>query len=199
MFADYILPGILIGIGAALSPGPILILVLSESIRGGLRSGFKVAIAPSILDVLFVAPAIVFAESISTFRPVVGVLSLCGAVFLLFLAYRNATASKVDLPARTPFDGSLAKAIVADALNPHLYLFWFSVAVPIFAKGNLTGSILFAFALSFAAFVGHFGLALLVCAARVRLLDYLQWILRLLSIPLLIMALVFAWEGMGLL
>lgn len=196
---EFLLPGILVGISAALSPGPILILTISETLRGGLRSGFSVALVPSILDLLFVPLSIVFAGAIASYSSVIGSLSLVGAVFLMFLAYRNIRARKIDVSRPSKPSSSMMKAIVADFLNPYLYIFWFSVAIPIFAKGNLAGSILFAIALSISTFLGHFGLAVLVALIRKRLLDYLHWIIRLLSIPLFIVAMIFIREGMRLL
>lgn len=199
MFAEFVLPGILLGISAALSPGPILILVLSETMRGGIRSGFSVSIAPSILDVFFVPLSILLAGAIVSFQPLIGFISLLGASFLVFLAYQNLTACKIDLHQPVRSSTSLTRAITADFFNPYLYIFWFSVALPIFAKGNLLGSILFAASLSLATFLGHFSLALLVAVARTWLLNYLHWILRILSIPLLLMAWMFIREGVHLL
>ena len=187
------------GIGAALSPGPILILTLSETMRGGIRSGFTVSLAPSILDLVFVPVSIVFAAAIESFQFLVGILSLVGAGFLLFLAFQNLTAKKIEIAQTTHASTSLAKAVIADFFNPYVYIFWFSVALPIFAKGNLTGSILFAVSHTLFAFVGHFSLALLTAALRMRLLNYLHWLLRFLSIPLIVMAVIFVREGITLL
>ena len=199
MFTEFILPGILVGIGAAFSPGPILVLTISETMRGGIRSGFFVALAPSILDLIFVPISIIVAAAIQSFQPLIGVISLLGATFLLFLAYQNITAAKLELYESVRPSTSLSKAIIADFLNPHLYIFWFSVALPIFAKGNLWGSVLFAASWSFCTFAGHFTVALLVTVARMRLQEYLHWILRILSIPLILMALLFVREGVKLL
>ncbi len=199
MLTEFILPGIVVGAGAALSPGPILILTISETLRGGLRSGFSVAIVPSILDMKFVPISIVFAGAIASYSPLIGILSLAGGAFLLYLAYRNVCACPVDISRPVKASSSMMQAIIADFLNPYLYIFWFSVAIPVFAKGNLTGSIIFAITLSISTFIGHFGLSILVTLVRTRLLGYLHWIIRLLSIPLLIVAVMFFQEGIRLL
>lgn len=199
MITEFILPGIAIGIGAAISPGPILLLIISETLRGGIRSGWAIAVAPLITDIPFVIFSIILAKGIGSFQPLVGGISILGAIFLTFLAYQNIKMKKEDLHRPTRGSASLAKGIITNLLNPYLYIFWFSVALPIFAKGNLPGSTLFAAALLLSSVGSMMIVAVIVAIVRTRFLDYLHWIIRALSVPLFIVAVMFLREGIRLL
>jgi threonine/homoserine/homoserine lactone efflux protein len=53
----FLFSGIIFGLAAGISPGPLLALVFSETIKYGKKEGFKIAFAPLITDlpiVLFV-------------------------------------------------------------------------------------------------------------------------------------------------
>ena len=43
--------GFLLGAHAGFSPGPMLVMIFSESLRNGIRSGLKVAFIPLIIDI----------------------------------------------------------------------------------------------------------------------------------------------------
>lgn len=199
MFNEFIVPGVLIGIGAAVSPGPLLLLTISETLRGGLRSGLSVTISPLITDIPFILISILLAKGIGSFAPVVGVLSLAGAGFLLFLAYQNIRIRPEDLVRPSHASASLLKGIVTNLLNPYLYLFWFSVALPIFAKGNFEGSLLFAASLLLASVTSLMMLVVLAAFARKNFLAYIHWAVRALSVCLLLVAIVFVRDGISLL
>lgn len=199
MFTDFVLPGILVGIGSAVSPGPIMLLIISETLRGGIRSGWSVAVAPLITDIPFIIVSILLAKGIASFQPLVGVISLIGAGFLMFLAYQNITVQKEDLQKPSSGSRSLLKGVTLNLVNPHLYIFWFSVALPVFARGNVLGSGFFAASLLISAVGSMMILATLVAFIRNRFLDYLHWIIRGLSVLLLLVALMFIREGIRLL
>ncbi len=199
MLTSFILPGLLVGIGAALSPGPIILLVISETLRGGIKSGLSVAVAPLITDLPFVIASILLAQGLGSFRPFIGVISLIGAAFLCFLAYQNVTITREELRRPAGARGSLLKGVVTNLLSPYLYIFWFSVALPVFAKGNLAGSGLFAASLLLASLTCLSTVALLVSVARTRFTDHLHWVLRVMSVLLFLIALMFVREGLRLL
>ena len=48
---EFLSSGILLGLAAGFAPGPLLVLVISETMRHGIRAGLKVSIAPLITDV----------------------------------------------------------------------------------------------------------------------------------------------------
>lgn len=47
----FLISGIIFGLSAGISPGPLLALVISETLKFGRKEGIKVAIAPLITDI----------------------------------------------------------------------------------------------------------------------------------------------------
>jgi threonine/homoserine/homoserine lactone efflux protein len=48
---EYLTQGTLLGLAAGVAPGPLLVLVVTETIRHDTVAGVKVALAPMITDV----------------------------------------------------------------------------------------------------------------------------------------------------
>jgi threonine/homoserine/homoserine lactone efflux protein len=199
MLNDFVLPGLVIGVGAALSPGPLLLMITAETLRGGVRRGLLMTLAPLFSDVPLALVSIVLAEAIAPFRSLVGLLSLLGAMFLLVLAYQNITMRRESLSRNASLTTSFMKAVILNILNPYLYVLWFSVAIPVFARGNLAGSLVFTVVLNASAVASMMLLVLLVGFLRVRFMDYVHWGIRALGVLLFLVALTFLRQGMLLL
>jgi threonine/homoserine/homoserine lactone efflux protein len=57
-FIDTLSRGIVLGLAAGFSPGPLTVLVISETLRHGLRAGVKVSLAPVLTDLPIIALAV---------------------------------------------------------------------------------------------------------------------------------------------
>ena len=125
------LSGVVFGLAAGLLPGPLLALVIQQTLRYGANEGIKVAAAPLLTDLPIVAAALFAVNRLSDADGVLGVISLLGAGFLGYLAYESAVTDHAApaRPATTP--RSLRNGVAANVLNPHPYLFWFTVGAPI--------------------------------------------------------------------
>ena len=135
MSLEYVLAtGILLGITAGVAPGPLLMLVISETMKYGQREGVKVALAPLVTDWPIILGAFLL---VSTFRELdlfLGILALAGGCYLFHLGWENLRAQPLDLPERTTRPSSLLKGITANFLNPNPYIFWASVGTPIMMR-----------------------------------------------------------------
>lgn len=120
--------GATLGLSAGFAPGPLLALVISETLQHGLKSGMKVALAPVVTDLPIIALAVFAMGTISGFQQAQGAISLFGALFVLFLGWQSLFPKKIDLPRPAP--RSFGKGISVNALSPHPYLFWFGVGAP---------------------------------------------------------------------
>lgn len=139
MSLEYLLlTGALLGISAGVSPGPLLMLVISETVKYGRKEGVKVALAPLITD----SPIIIFTVLVlSTLREMdlfLGFLSLTGAAYLLHLGLENLRIRTGNIAQETSAPSSLLKGITANFLNPNPYIFWASVGTPIILKSVQT-------------------------------------------------------------
>lgn len=120
--------GILLGLAAGLSPGPLLALVLSQTLRHGPREGCKVAFTPLLTDAPLILVAVFFAARLAEMRFLLGIVSLAGGLFVLYLAWESLrpgnhpdTATAVNLPR------SWSKGLLTNLLSPHPWLFWLTV------------------------------------------------------------------------
>jgi hypothetical protein len=81
--------GVTLGISAGFSPGPLLALVVSQTIRYGFREGAKVAFAPVITDFPIIFLSTLLLANLSGTKSVLGLVSIVGGLFLVYLAVEN--------------------------------------------------------------------------------------------------------------
>jgi len=131
---DFLVTGIILGLAAGFSPGPLLTLVISETLQGDIKSGVKVAIAPIITDIPIILLTLLLSTQLSRFQPILGVFSILGGFFVVFLGVQCLRTKGVELDLQNVKSRSLIKGIVVNLLSPHPYLFWFSVGAPIVTR-----------------------------------------------------------------
>jgi threonine/homoserine/homoserine lactone efflux protein len=135
----FLILGAGIGFVAGVSPGPVLTLVVSETLRGGWPRGAAVAAGPLLADGPIVVVALtVLAQLPAGFLPAV---SLVGGAFLGYLALTTAISAKhAAVPDRRPSvtltraGAGLLQGFLARALSPNPYLFWFLVGGPVLVQ-----------------------------------------------------------------
>ncbi len=133
---QYFTMGAILGFSAGLAPGPLLTLVVSETISYNIRAGIKVAVAPLITDLPIIAVAVLILSRLSGSQGILGVISLMGGVLVLVMGIRGmkTRGMALDIPKAAP--RSLTKGILVNALSPHPYIFWLSVGGPTMAKAG---------------------------------------------------------------
>lgn len=129
-----------VGLAAGLSPGPLLALVVSQTVRYGPREGARVAFAPLITDVPILLAAIFTLDSVRRYGFVLDLISLVGGAYVLYLAWETIRSAGVDVQIAddTP-PHSLRRGVLVNALSPHPYLFWFSTGAFMFATAAQAG------------------------------------------------------------
>lgn len=136
---DFLPIGIILGLSAGFAPGPLLTLVVSESLQHGVMSGIKVALAPIISDLPILLLALFIAEKLSGFQYGLGIISMVGGMFILFTGYNCVRTKPVHVSIQTEPPRSLLKGVVANVLNPHPYIFWISVGAPTMSNALKAG------------------------------------------------------------
>lgn len=126
-----LISGLTFGVIAGITPGPTLMLLISQTIRFGRKEGMKVAFAPLVTDAPIVFGSIALISIFTKIDAALGVIALLGAAFIGYLAYELLTtkAFKVKISDEQP--RSLMKGIVMNLLNPHPYVFWLTVGAPL--------------------------------------------------------------------
>ena len=129
-----LLTGVLLGVSSGLAPGPLLALVLAQTLRHGAREGCKIALTPLLTDAPIIAVSLFAATKLGEPGPAFGMVSLAGGAFVLYLAwdtFRPATAN-LDTSAEPP--RSWFKGVLTNLLSPHPWLFWLTAGTATLAK-----------------------------------------------------------------
>ncbi|MCA9951101.1 MAG: LysE family transporter [Anaerolineales bacterium] len=133
----FLLQGLVLGATAAMQPGPLQAFLLSQTLKNGWRRTLPAAFAPLISD----GPIVLLVLFILTQTPVwfLQILQIIGGLFLLYLAYGAFYAYKTAVSLNpTPSDTgqqNLFKAALMNFLSPNPYIFWATIAGPIFING----------------------------------------------------------------
>ena len=199
----YLTIGIILGLSAGFTPGPFLTLVVSETLEHGIKAGIKVSIAPIITDLPIIILTIYVFSQLSNFNNILGVVSLVGGCFVLFLAYESLSSKTKETNFEEEMPKSLAKGILANVLSPYPYLFWLSVGAPIMTKAqDLNRLAPLAFILAFYVFLlgSKILLAILVGKSKSFLSsDVYIYIKRFLGLVLCVLAFGLFIDGLKLL
>lgn len=132
VMAGSLVSGALLGLSAGVSPGPLLTLVMTETLKHGPQEGIKIALSPLITDIPIVALAVFGLSRVSGHMPLMGFISLLGGLFSAYLGYDSLMfkgADPVDPDTGSP--QSLRMGVIANLLNPSPYLFWVSIGAPL--------------------------------------------------------------------
>lgn len=143
---SFLTTGTILGLSAGFAPGPLLALVVSETLQHDMKAGVKVALAPILTDLPIIVFTLFILAKLSRFHHILGIISIIGACFLLYLGIKNIQTKGVQVNISTSAPKSLQKGILVNALSPHPYLFWFSVGGPTTIKAmtvSLSAAIFF--------------------------------------------------------
>jgi threonine/homoserine/homoserine lactone efflux protein len=199
---SFLTTGTILGLSAGFTPGPLLTLVISETLKHDLKAGVKVALAPILTDLPIIILTLFMLAKLSHFHKVLGAISFLGGLFILYLGYESVRTKGVNIGLRDPKARSLRKGIIVNALSPYPYLFWFSVGAPTTIKAM--GQSVFAAV----AFVSSFyvllvgskiGLAILVGRSRSFLTgNPYVYTMRFLGLVLFVLAVLLFYDGLKL-
>lgn len=199
------LSGAAFGLSAGITPGPLLALVIAQTLAHGPREGGKVALAPLLTDTPIVLAAVLLTRSVARHGPVLGAIALCGSVFLLYCAWGclrwrpPGSGEGTGSQHRAQVPNSIRKGMLANFLNPGPYLFWLTVGAPL-ALQSLAQSWF-----TLACFLGAFSLTIVAAKFSVALLTWrcgpvlgsrgYAWVMRGLGVMLLVYAALFAGDA----
>jgi len=145
-FIPFLISGVLFGLVAGISPGPLLTLIISETVKHNRKEGMIVACAPILTDLPIVLLSIFVLSKLSNFNHILGGISFLGALFIAYLGYESITLNGIELNLKEVKAQSLRKGIITNFLNPNPYLFWITVGAPSLLKGyriNLLSALFF--------------------------------------------------------
>ena len=143
---EFFVIGATLGLVAGITPGPLLTLVITETMKYNRREGMKIALAPVLSDLPIVTLSLLILAKMSSYDNILSAISFLGSGFLIYMAYETIKIKSTQLNIESAETHSFKKGILANILSPHVYLFWILVGAPITLKAfkiNIISSILF--------------------------------------------------------
>lgn len=128
--------GTLLGLSAGLAPGPLLTLLISETMRHDIKAGVKIAMAPLISDLPIVLLTFYILSQLTDFEKILGGISFAGGILVLTMGIGQIRTKGVEIDTTQVKSHSLVKGVVVNFLSPHPYLFWLSVGAPTMTKAR---------------------------------------------------------------
>jgi len=143
---EYLMAGIALGFAAGISPGPLLVLVITETLKHNRKEGIKMAFVPLLSDLPIVLFSVFIIYKISDSDFILGIISLLGALFLIYLAFENIRVKSIDVSQKNEKFSGFRKGVLVNFFSPHPYLFWMLVGAPLSIKAyhqNVLFAVLF--------------------------------------------------------
>jgi threonine/homoserine/homoserine lactone efflux protein len=99
-------------------------------------NGILMAFVPVITDFPIVFLSIFFLQSLSNTDFILGLISISGGLFLIYLAFQNFRFVPDSDNSKSGYGSSLKIGIITNFLSPHPYLFWITIGAPTFIKAS---------------------------------------------------------------
>jgi len=199
---EFLVSGIVLGFAAGTSPGPLLPLVFSETIKYGIKEGIKIAISPLLTDLPIVLFVLFALSNLAKYNFVIGMVALFGACYLIYLGFENLKVKTGKFEVKLTKKDALKRGAVANFLSPHPYLFWLSIGGPMIFESlnvHISATVLFILGFYFLLIGSKMCIALIVERSKSFIESkYYIYIVHALGIALILFALVFVKEGLEL-
>ena len=116
--------GIGLGLGVGVTPGPLLALVLANSLRGGLRSGIITSLAPLSIDVIIISLSLTLMHVMPV--RMVAVLGVAGGLVVIGIAADAVRVARHDdpVPQSAAMRRAFSESAIVYVLSPFPWLFW---------------------------------------------------------------------------
>ncbi len=190
------------GLAAGIAPGPLLSLVVSETLRGNRLNGILIALAPLITDLPIVLLSVLILKTASDSAVALGIISIFGALFLLYIGIKNMKFQTTSTNNTSNYSTSIKYGVITNFLSPHPYLFWITVGAPTFIKASYSDK-----AYGY-AFVGGFYLLLIGSKIGIAFIaglfhDFLKgkiysFTMKIIGIIIILFAIVMFYDGIEL-
>ena len=194
--------GLALGLAAGVAPGPLSALVISQTLGYGVREGIKVATAPLMSDFPIIAAALLLGSTLAAEPFPLGILSFAGAAYISYLAWKSLSIRFMDPIPSGSAAKSVRKGILTNLLNPHPYLFWVTVGVPLLLKSWAAApwtAVLWVVGFYLMLIGSKIVLSILVGCSRGLLSGSgYRWLNRILGLVLFFFAMVLAKDGLVL-
>jgi threonine/homoserine/homoserine lactone efflux protein len=135
--------GMLLGVGAALSVGPIFVVIIQQAATSGFGAALRVILGSATADLVLLAPALAFAWVIRALDRGALWVGAVGAVFLLYLAGRAARDAvalwRQERLLQVNDRWAFWKGVAGNLANPLTWTFWLATGTPAMLAAQRAG------------------------------------------------------------
>jgi threonine/homoserine/homoserine lactone efflux protein len=131
--------GMVFGVTSGITPGPLLTLVITETLKHNVREGMKIALSPLISDFPIILLSLFIFSKLLQLQLAFAIISLLGGVFIAYLGYQTWKIKEFTTGEITAGRNSLQKGITVNLLNPGPYVFWCTIGTPLILKAYAMG------------------------------------------------------------
>ncbi len=194
---SYLIQGVVLGVSAGISPGPLTSLTISQTIKHNKKEGIKVALTPLITDAPIVLASIFLLSKAASTELFIGLISLIGSFFLIYLGIDCFSSNDLNIDSKNQIPKSILKGVLTNALSPNPYLFWLAIGAPIFHRSsNIESALIFILSFYISIVFSKVTLALLISKSPRTLVDkYYKTIMQFLGLSLILFAILFFKES----
>jgi len=199
---SYVTFAAILGLSAGFAPGPLLTLVIGETLQHGRGAGVKVAVAPLITDTPIIIAILLLFSQIRHIEPLLGGVAIAGGIFVFTMGISSLRIKAVTISGEVVKERSLLKGVIANLLNPAPYLFWVGVGAPMLIKASDESPVYAAlFLITFYSLI--VGSKILLAAITEKSRGFLRGdfyinIMRLLGIAMCVIAIFLIYDGLKL-
>ena len=199
---EFLISGIIFGFAAGTSPGPLLALVFSETLKYGKIEGIKIAVSILITELPIALFVLFILSNLTKYGFIIGIISLFGACYLIYLGIKNLRVKTSAFEVESAEEDGLKRGIIVNLLNPNPYLFWLSIGGPMIFKSldtHVSATVLFILGF-YSLLIGlNIGAALIVEKSKLFIESKFHlYVVRALGIALILFALIFVKDGLKL-
>jgi threonine/homoserine/homoserine lactone efflux protein len=136
---EFLIAAAVFGLSGGLSPGPLLTLVVAETLARGRSAGLAVAASPLITDGPIIAVTVLLFGRIENSESALGILSVAGGLLLGSYGVAGFAGAPEDADEVATDRGvwnSLGKGVSVNLLNPSPYLFWLTIGTPMLLRAR---------------------------------------------------------------
>ncbi|MGY5150372.1 MAG: LysE family transporter [Candidatus Nitrosopumilus sp. bin_68KS] len=138
-FLEFAVLVIAISASGVMAPGPLFAANISYGLRGGIRSGIKMAIGHSIVEfplIVLLGVGVFSLEIFPEFRTMISILGASTLFVFAFLQIKTILSRK-KISEIKPKQGPLITGILLSALNPFFIIWWLTIGFKLISDAML--------------------------------------------------------------
>ena len=141
-FFEFAILVIIVSISGVMAPGPLFAANVAYGLKGGVKTGIKMAIGHTIVELPLVILLGIGVFSLEIFPEFRTIISILGAITLfVFATLQIKTVLKKErVKVSNPKQGPLVAGVLLSALNPFFIIWWLSIGFKLISDAMILWS-----------------------------------------------------------